>query len=155
VITIPVYFNGVADNNQAVEFKYNHDILNIEPVNSNVMVAHSNDTRIAAIISHGYFNPTEPIAFITLDNSANSFTATNVQFFGEKAEDVHYKFGHNNSINDDLLSNAMPNPAVNSTDFQVNITQNGYYKLYISDVNGNVVKVISTGMITPGIHNFT
>jgi hypothetical protein len=118
------------------------------------MVAFSNDTKIAAIISNGYFNPNDPIAYITLDNNATSFNATNVMFFGEKTDDVLYKFGHNSSINDNILSNAMPNPADYSTYFQANITQNGFYKLYISDNNGNVVKVIYNGILTQGTNQF-
>ena len=118
------------------------------------MVAFSNETNIATIISDGYFNPNEPIAYVTLNNNATSFEATNVRFYGEDADNVSYKFNFFNQTHDNLLSNAMPNPAETSTEILVNIPENGHYSLTISDVNGNIVKVITNEYFNQGNVNF-
>jgi hypothetical protein len=90
-VVLPVYFNGIADNNQSVVFKYNADILNLESNNPNVVTAYCNDNKTVCIVSTGYFNPNTPIAYITLDNSVKSFDATNVKFYAEPAANVSYK----------------------------------------------------------------
>jgi len=153
-IVVPVYYNGVADNNQAVEFKYNTEILSLEPVNNNIMVAFSNETKIACIISDGYFNPNEPIAYVTLDNSATSFNATNVKFYGNEAENISYKFNFNTQQHSNLLSKNMPNPAVNYTEFNIEIPENGNYKISISDNSGNTIKILANEYLNAGNINY-
>ena len=153
-IKLPIYYNGAADNNQAVKFNFNTDVVNIESANSNVMLEFSNDTKTAVIISNGYFNPNNPIAYVTLPNDVNTFEANNVRFYGNDVENVSYKLSSENVINNNSLSNN-PNPASIYTEITVNIPETGTYKLAIYDNNGNLVSEIANSEFEIGVYNFT
>jgi hypothetical protein len=152
-IILPIYYNGVADNNQAVKFNFNANVVNLESANSNVLVEYSNDTKTAVIISNGYFNPNNPIAYVTLPNDVNTFEAKNVRFYGEDVENVSYKLASSNAINNNSLSNT-PNPAVNYTEISVNIPVAGTYKLVVYDNNGNFVSEVANSDFEIGTYNF-
>ena len=153
-IVLPIYYNGVADNNQSVKFDFNTEVVNIERANSNVMVEFSNDTKTAVIISNGYFNPNNPIAYVTLSNNVNSFDATNVRFYGEDAENVSYKLATGVSFDNNSLSST-PNPANSFTYITVNIPVAGNYKLAIYDDNGSLVKRIANSNFEVGPYTFS
>lgn len=154
-IVLPIYYNGVVDNNQSVKFNFNTEVVNIVGSNSNVMVEFSNNTKTAVIISNGYFNPNNPIAYVTLSNDVNTFDATNIRFYGNEVDNVSYKLANGNSIfNNNSLSNN-PNPATNSTDITVNIPVAGNYKLVIYDNNGNLVKEFANADFEVGQYGFT
>ncbi|MCL2039520.1 MAG: T9SS type A sorting domain-containing protein [Bacteroidetes bacterium] len=153
-VVLPIYYNGVADNNQSVKFNFNAEVVNIESANSNVMVEFSNNTKTAVIISNGYFNPNNPIAYVTLSNDVNSFDATNVRFYGEDADNVSYKLANGSSIFDNNSLSNNPNPATTYTDITVNIPVTGNYKLVIYDNSGNLVKEFECSDLGVGPYQF-
>jgi flagellar hook assembly protein FlgD len=67
---------------------------------------------------------------------------------------VSYKWGYNANTANDILGQNAPNPVTSSTEIEVDIPENGTYKLTISDNNGNIVKVIANGQFNAGKTNF-
>jgi hypothetical protein len=152
-IVLPIYYNGVVDNNQSVKFNFNTDVINIEGANSNVLVEFSNDTKTAVIISDGHFNPNNPIAYVILADDVNIFEASNVRFYGEDVDNVSYKLVSDNVLGSNSLSNN-PNPVTNYTNILVNIPVAGTYRLAVYDNSGNLISEIANSDFEVGTHNF-
>ena len=148
-IVLPIYFSGVADNNQSISFNYDCDILDMEGANGNVMVSFDNNTKKAVIVSDGYFNTDSPVAYVTLPATTNSINATKVKFYGEKVEDVSFDL-NKYALNTAQNSVIAPNPATNYTELTTDIPENGHYKLTVTDATGMIVNTLLNEYLTAG-----
>jgi hypothetical protein len=154
-ITIPVYFNGLAEDAQSASFYLNTDIVDFTSANADVLVDYSNDTKKAVIVADGYFNPSTPVAYLTINGDVNDVFASKVKFNGEYTDDVEYNLAKTTSaINANYLAQNSPNPVVSSTSFNVTIPEAGNYRLAVYDLNGNVVKVIADGWMEATAYNY-
>jgi hypothetical protein len=146
--TVPVYFNGRVESNQAISFKFDNEIIKVEGANGNVMTDFNNKNRKAVIISDGYFSVDSPVAFITLPKEITEFNATCVKFYGKSSEDVSVKFDKNSLGIDNYSVSVAPNPATSNTAFIIDIVEAGDYRLTIADQTGNIVRVINSTLST-------
>ncbi|MDR0926351.1 MAG: T9SS type A sorting domain-containing protein [Ignavibacteria bacterium] len=154
-LKVPVYYNGLVNGAASVAMNINVNILNFESASSDVLVDYSNVTKNLVAISDGSFDPTKPIAYLTIENT-KEFTATNIRFSGKNVNNVTYKAEvvlANTAEN--ALSQNTPNPVLSTTSFNVNISNAGTYRLSIYDMSGNLVKVIANGEMGVGTTEYT
>lgn len=153
---VPVYINGVADGPMSAKFKLNSDIINFESADPDVFVDFSNDTRIAVIAASGSFDENSPIAYLTISTDNDQILANEVRFDGNNVSNVKKQLKTNLAVADfDVLAQNTPNPVVNSTNFTLNILEEGNYSLVVVDVFGNIVKTIVDANMNPGTFSYT
>jgi len=156
-VKIPVYVNGLCDGTLSSLFTLNTDIVNFESAHPDLVVEYSNETKKAVFAANGYFTANSPIAYLFVkNNEQNEIKATSVRFKGNSVSDVSLKL--KGRVLDAETNSAMQiktNPVVTNTDIVLNIANTGNYSLAIYDVNGNLVKTLSNGLLSAGNHQFT
>jgi len=59
-----------------------------------------------------------------------------------------------NRTNGIFISKPYPNPFSSTTNFDVNLPKDGKASIFLSDLNGKVIKEIYNGILSKGTHNF-
>jgi hypothetical protein len=156
-IKIPVYVNGQSEGTLSSFFTLNTDIVNVESAHPDLVVEYSNDTKKAVFAASGYFTVNTPVAYLFVkNNEQNEIKATSVRFNGNSVSDVSLKL--NGQVFETETNSAIQiktNPVATNTDIVLNIANTGNYSLAIYDVNGNIVKTLSNGLLSAGNHQFT
>ena len=140
---IPVYLNGYSKDAISGKFEIGNEILDattIENDDNQIFIStHSNRVVFAG---SGEFDSSSPIIILEV-RADNDLLASKIRYNDENKEDVRLAVSAINENTDGtlILSQNMPNPFTEGTMFNVNIEQEGNYKLEIFDVMGNSVKL--------------
>ena len=58
-----------------------------------------------------------------------------------------------NFVNGIMMDQNMPNPVVDQTEIRFEIENNADVKLFVTDINGRIVRVIEAGQLEAGLHS--
>ncbi len=146
--SVPVYLNGNI-NNFAMRFDLNAEVTGVEvnKEDGQTLFADYNGNR-AVVIGDGNFTSAAPIFYVTVRTEKEQLLANDVTFNEVDATPLALNLTSiDNSTDDAILSQNMPNPFSSKTTIMVNVPETGVYTLNVYDILGNKVKeIVNTEM---------
>lgn len=144
---IPVYINQTVQGPLSLRTKFNGKVVSVA---SDLMSTFHNGTVVLA--GTGTFNPSEPIAYVTLYSETDEIVANDVRLNDENLPAKKVSL-NNSTIGESKV--IVTNPVMNDrAQFFVNINEKANYKLSIYDIFGNEVAIVANNTFESGSYNF-
>lgn len=147
LVRIPVFFNAGHSGAFGARFETDADIVGVSGIESNNnMVGVDNSAHVAVIAGNGSFDPSTPVAYVTVKQN-NVYNFTDIRFNeGEKGSVVLN--GGELAATSQLA--AYPNPVSNSASLMVTVPSSGTVNVSVYDVYGKLVTTVFNGTTTAG-----
>jgi len=146
-LRVPIYLDGDNPGPLSIAFDAGVPIERVElAVQENTLaLAHGSRVAIAGSVNA---SANEPVAWITIPNTVESFRLHDIEFNGERQGD---KLVHIATYEPkDVLITATPNPFSASTVIAVTVPERGVYSVSIYNAQGMRVATLAQGMMEKG-----
>lgn len=147
LVRIPVYFNAAHSGAFGARFELNSDIVGISGVEvDGNSVGTENSNSVAVLAGNGQFDPTSPVAYLTV-KAAPTYTVSNIRFNEIEKGSVTLNGGE--VANASALS-VYPNPVNTNASLVVNVPASGELTVNVYDVYGKLVATLFNGVASNG-----
>ena len=147
LVRIPVYFNAAHNGAFGLRFATDANLVSVTGVESNGnSVGTDNNNNVAVVAGNGSFDPSMPVAFITVKEDV-TYNFSDIRFNEVAKGSVRINGGE---LANEVAVAAYPNPANSSTSLILNVPETGSLTVTVFDVYGKQVASLYNGTVNAG-----
>ena len=149
---MPVYVNGYIDGAIGSRFDINGEVEDVMSADEGLSVQYS--TQRVVIAGSAKFNSGEAICYVTFRTNDENVLVSNITYNDNECDNAEFLLAGVEDDNVNEMLNNYPNPFSASTTISVNVPNNGFYTLNIYDIQGNLVRTLSSENMNQGLRSF-